>query len=83
MSHQHYSPVLQRVEVEIVREAISQFLASGDSEGAYEIDGCTVLVSREPEFDNLFSIGLYRLGSEPEGECDGYYVCSADGETNQ
>lgn len=75
---------LQRTEVPIVRQAIAKFVGDGTpTDGSYyEIDGYTVLVSQSADLPAYcYGIGLYLPGSTPEGTCDGYWVCTADGET--
>ena len=75
----------QRTWVPIIARAIRRYAAErGDDyrEGDYaEIDGYTVLVSREPGTPaGNYNIGLYEPTSPPWGTCDWYGVCTHDGE---
>jgi hypothetical protein len=69
---------LQRKWIPAIREAIARRLAEG-RDGDYTVDGYTILVEKS-EAKNEFRIGLYLPGSMPDGTCDGYFICTADGE---
>lgn len=77
------SDVMQREWVSVVKTAISEYVAQGCREGDYAVDGYTVMVGGDGQSqlpDGRYKIGLYLPGSTPDGACDHYAVCTADGE---
>ena len=74
---------LQRKWLPVIRAAIVHYDPAHDGMGDddYSADGYTVLVSRDANTPGgAFRVGLYLPGSTPEGECDWYGLCTADGE---
>ena len=72
----------QRKWVSVVKSAIEQFVSEHNNSGEhdYEVDGHTVLITRNAETRETYKVGIYLPGSNPAGECDFYTTCSADGE---